>query len=323
MTKKITLMIVIMIVFLVNYNNIYNFFLSYKSLDINKLLNIKNSNKIVHQDNYINYFNKNGGIVIDNILSDNDCDELNKIISSKEKKLKETREKLDITGELWAKYRRVDVILPIEITEKYVKKIYLKLKHFCDTICPEPKLIEISAFVTYPGCYPQPWHTDHEYIENKDNKEPSNIVTFGIALDKVTQDMGPLELYAGSNNIWKQSKEHRNSLYKKYNINMDDSTGNDYVDGLKTQALEELCKKMDLKKMSLTSDKGSLVAWSNRACHRGGGNILKRRPVFYFSLSGKGYIPDYTTYFLKRYDNLTYISYTPEMDCDEDSDEDE
>ena len=91
MTKKITLMIVIMIVFLVNYNNIYNFFLSYKSLDINKLLNIKNSNKIVHQDNYINYFNKNGGIVIDNILSDNDCDELNKIISSKEKKLKETR----------------------------------------------------------------------------------------------------------------------------------------------------------------------------------------------------------------------------------------
>ena len=317
MTKL--LFILIIIAFILNYSEIYNFFLSYKSLDINELLNIKDNNKIVPQNKFINYFNKNGVIVLDNILSDNDCDELNKIISSKEKILKETREKLNINGELWCKYRRADVILPIDITKKYVKKIYLKLKHFCDTICPDPKLIEISAFVTYPGCYPQPWHTDNEYVENND-QEPSNIVTFGIALENITQDMGPLELYAGSNNIWKQSEEYRNDLYKKYNISPDELTGDDYVDVYKKQAFEKLCEKLNFKKKSLICNKGTLIAWSNRACHRGTSNNLKRRPVFYFSLMGKGYIPDNKTYFLKKKDNLTYIVYKslPDEDSDDD-----
>ena len=319
---KLLFILIIMIVFILNYNEIYNFFISYKSLDINELLNIKHNNKIVSQNKFINYFNKNGVIVLDNILSENDCDELNKIISSKEKKLKETREKLNIHAELWCKHNRVDVILPIDITKKYVKKIYLKLKHFCDTICPDPKLIEISAFVTYPGCHPQPWHTDNEYIENKDNKEPSNIVSFGIALDNITKDMGPLELYAGSNNIWKQTEKYRHSLYKKYKISKDQLTGDDYVDVYKKQAFEKLCEKLNFKKKSLICNKGSLVAWSNRACHRGSSNTLKRRPVFYFSLAGKGYIPDNVKYFLKRIDNLTYISYKRPPDEDNDSDDD-
>ena len=318
MTKKVILVLIlvsIIIIFLVNYKKISNFCLSYKSLDINELLNIKN-NKVIPQNKFINYFNKNGAIVLDNILSDSDCDELNKLISSKEQTLKQTRNKLNLHGELWSKYRRFDVILPIDNSQKYVKKIYLKLKHLCDTICPDPKLIEISAFVTYPGCYPQPWHTDHSY--DNDNKEPSNIVSFGIALDNVTPDMGPLELYAGSNNIWKQTKE----LLEKYKIEPDveDGSKDKNTDGLKKQSLEELCQKMDFKKKKLICNKGSLVAWSNRACHRGGGNILKRRPVFYFTLMGKGHVPDNTSYFLKKVDNLTYITYNPPPDERSDDD---
>ena len=53
-----------------------------------------------------------------------------------------------------------------------------------------------SFFFTYPKAGNQPWHRD---IQLKDDY--ANMITIGIALDDINEDMGPLELYPKSMEI--------------------------------------------------------------------------------------------------------------------------
>lgn len=277
-----------------------NLFTYKNPLDINHLLNIPH---IQHknQDKIINSINKNGVVVIPNILSTSDCDHLLKIINQEEKN--EFQQKVSINSDI----NRCDVHLPLENTQKYIKKIYLKLKHFCDTLLPGSQLIENSAFITYPPSFPQAWHIDYEIDHAIQNDNIVNVMSFGIALDDITDNMGPLEYYKGSHKIW----QHHDKLFEKYNIPEEEFDTDEYEnipDGSKIQRYQHLCNALNLKKKICTCKKGSLVIWSWRGIHRGGANSEKRRPVFYFSLMEKGQDPEGTVYSLKKYkNNLTYI----------------
>ena len=292
---------IITIVVILNYIIMYYSFKKQYHILLKDLIKIEDKYYIENQDNIVKEFNENGAFLLPNVLSNSDCDELLNIISKFEFK------KNNETGDLKSMYKRKDLMLPLEVTEKYIKKIYDKIRHFCDKVVPEAKLIEISSFITYPGCFPQIWHTDHAYSDYEDN---ATIITFGIALDDITENMGPLEVFLGSNHIW----ENTNELYDKYNIK-DDLLNNvttdedDIKDGLKEQSLEQICNILKFKHKKFTCKKGSLIAWSTRVCHRGGGNDYKRRPVFYFSLMGKGKCPDDTVYSIFKKGKHTYIKY--------------
>jgi ectoine hydroxylase-related dioxygenase (phytanoyl-CoA dioxygenase family) len=249
--------------------------------------NIKNQQKL------INTFQKYGCIIIPNMLSTKDCDSIIKIIS------KEERNKNNETGLIHSNYKRKDLMIPLSKSEIYIRNIYNKINFFCDKIVPKPRVVESSSLISYPGSFPQIWHTDTHHT----SKDEGNLVSFGIALDNITDDMGPLEVYLGSNKMYNQDKY---SLMEKNNVK-EDNLENMFDDGSKYQSLEELCRKLNYKKQKCICTKGSLVIWYSKVVHRGGANKNKKRPVFYFSLLGTGTTPEGATYSLKRKNNSFYL----------------
>jgi len=238
-------------------------------------------------------FNNYGCIIIPNLLSIDDCNKLLKIIK------KEERKKNTQTGNINSNYKRKDLLLPLDDTKEFIKKIYNNIKIFCDDLHPDGKIVENSCLISYPGSYPQIWHADTKYQFGKEG----NLTSFGIALDDIDSSMGPLEVFLESNKIYKTDREE---LYKKNKIKEQNLTG-DYDDGLKYQENEKICKILNFKKENCACKKGSLVIWSSKIIHRGGGNNKKKRPVFYFSLLGKGKLPYGATYSLKKREKLQII----------------
>jgi hypothetical protein len=193
-------------------------------------------------------------------------------------------------------YNRKDLILPLEHTQLYINKICDKLKIFCDKLVPEYTIVESSCLISYPGCYPQIWHADTHY----NNKSDANLITFGIALDDISYDMGPLEVYLKSNSIY---EINNGLLYSKYNIRLKELEG-EIEDGIKYQTDESLCEALKFEKVSCVSNKGDLIIWSSKVYHRGGKNTFKKRPIFYFTLMGKGKPPKGATYSLLKKDKF-------------------
>ena len=142
----------------------------------------------------------------------------------------------------------------------------------------------------------QIWHTDTHH----NNKPNANLVTFGIALDDISYEMGPLEVYLKSNSIY---EINNGLLYSKYDIRLKELDG-EIDDGIKYQTDESLCEALKFKKVSCISNKGDLIIWSSKVYHRGGKNTFKKRPIFYFTLMGKGTSPNGATYSLLHKDKL-------------------
>ena len=114
------------------------------------------------------------------------------------------------------------------------------------------------------------------------------MITIGIALDDIDEDMGPLELYPKSMNIPDKSLV---KLKDKYN--------NNYLENLKYKKKKFICKK------------GSIVIWNSQIIHRGSENISNTiRPLFYFSfLEGDKPRQRGPTYSLKsNYKHKIYIN---------------
>lgn len=123
-------------------------------------------------------------------------------------------------------------------------------------------LVELSALVTRAGATnPQEWHRDVA-----EELDATRLLSIGVALQNITEDMGPLEIVA---------KSHRDILDS--DIDEPDAT-------------KMVCKQ------------GDLVFWDSTIYHRGGGNTSSRdRYVFYLTLAGKSRnLPDGSTYSLKR-----------------------
>lgn len=285
MAKIICLIFLILIIFT------YYFFSLHEPFN-NKLFKWNEGN-INNQIKLVNTFNNNGCIIIPEILSHNDCDEILKII------LNEEKNKNAETGGINSNLHRKDLLLPLNKTKQYIKKIYYKIKNFCDILVPNAKIVENSSLISYPGCYPQIWHADTNYVSNKD----AELISFGIALDDISANMGPLEVFLESNKFYKDKLD----LLELYNIENDNLNG-DYDDGLKKQDADELYNNiLNLRKVKCECKKGSLVIWSSKVTHRGGANSEKERPVFYFSLMGKGNKPVGATYSIKKKDKLEYV----------------
>ena len=243
-----------------------------------------------NQDQLIQTFNDNGSIIVPNVLDNNDCNSILDI-------MKEEEQSENVSyGNINSKYKRKDLMLPLEKMKPFIKKIQDKIDPFCDIIIPDGEIVECSSIISYPGCYPQIWHSDTQYESDNDG----TLVTFGIVLDDITHDMGPLEVYLKSNKFYKNDTD----LYipDSYEFKPPEPgvpLGAD--EGLKKQNREEYCKKLNLQKVSCNCKKGSLVVWSSTVIHRGSGNTSnKERPVFYFSLLGKGDRPEGTTYSIKN-----------------------
>ena len=179
-------------------------------------------------------------------------------------------------------------MLPLEKTRPFLKKIYKIIKPFCDDLLPNSNLLEVSSFTTYPGSLSQRFHIDG-MMDHKDD-----AFTFGIALDDITEDMGPLEYYIGSHKI--ASINLLDSIADKYNIS-DDS---DDIHG-------KVCEALNFKKKKCVCKKGSLIIWSWKVVHRGTRNKNKLRPVFYFSIKNNNCFADGIKYYLKKKNNYTYI----------------
>ena len=233
-------------------------------------------------------FNNNGYLIIPNILDDNDCNNILKIIDNEEKND-------NITGEINSQYNRKDLMLNIKDVDIYIKKVYKKIKNFIDTTIPDATIIECSSLISEKGAYPQIWHTDID--PEQKYKNYANLVSFGIYLDDINDKMGPLEVYPKSNKLFSKI----NNLYKKYKIEeYDEEQSNEDNVGLNKQSIIDLMNIFKLKNKLCCGKKGSIVIWSSKIVHRGGENKLKKRPVFYFSLIGKGSKPDGSTYSLKK-----------------------
>jgi hypothetical protein len=263
MKRKIILILFLLITYYISSIN--------ESFD-NNLFKWNNGN-INNQNKLINTFQKNGCIIIPNMLSNNDCNKLLKIIY-KEKKKKNIE-----LGNIQSPNSRKDIYLSLKDTKKFIKKIYNKIKTFCNVLLPDAKIVENSSFVSYPGAGNQGWHTDTAF-----SSESADLISFAIALDDISSTMGPLEVFLESNKVHKSITE-KNSF----------STIDRFM---------KLKKQMNFKKVKCICKKGSLIIWSSKVVHRGSANIHKKRPVFYFSLMGKGKPPFGATYSLKSKDKL-------------------
>ena len=295
--------IIIILIISIILNNAIDFdlFDNEQHLKINNILKIQDSkyHNLFQNQLWINEMTKNGAIIIPDILSHSDCDSILKIISNERNDINHFSENIRLND------NREYIMLPLEKTAPFVTKIYMQLKHFCDTLLPNPKLLETSSFTTYNGCLRQKFHTDGNFKDN------DNAFTFGIALDDITQDMGPLEFYIGSQKI--SSPDSLNYLTQKYNLPYDPYDSEDDFDGEtkyedNNNQMETVCNALNIKKKICTCKKGSLVIWSWSVIHRGTENNNKIRPVFYFSMkNGNLTFLDGVRHNLKKRNNLTYI----------------
>ncbi len=273
---------------------------------------------IINQNDLVDMFTNNGCIVIPNVLTNSEC---NIIINNIRNELSNNNAEF---GDINSQHRRIDLKLPIEKMDKFIKMVYERLNDFVETVIPNSKIVECSSLISYPGAYAQTWHYD-----TIPTKNGASLISFGIALDDIDDSMGPLEVMMGSNKLFNIDggeqiieKLHKKHETKKYFKNYYKSVGNikyeiekrggsdEYsVDDLiNDEATEMLCRILGIKRVKCSCKKGSLIIWSSEVHHRGGENkSSKARPIFYFSLMGKGEPPIGATYSLKSKNERVYV----------------
>ena len=223
---------------------------------------------INNSTNCLNQLKKNGIIIIPNAIPNYLCDS---VLRDSKLELKNKNKEI---GEINEPINRVDVMLPINNNNKsIIKHIYKQLKPMWDQYTPNPVLVECSTFISFPKSKSQPWHRDTDNYKND-----SKLISIGVALDDISPDMGPLEVFRGTNN---------NDL--------------DIVD---------VVKQVGYNYNRMNCTKGSIIMWDSTVFHRGGANKSnKQRPVFYFSFMGNnGNKPKGATYSLKsKYGKNLYV----------------
>ena len=159
--------------------------------------------------------------------------------------------------------KRFEVAVPLVSSVKtIVSTVWTTYKHVWTTHigCEDPRLVECSAMITFPGSADQEWHRDNQYDPTR-----SRLLSIGIALQDITETMGPLEVVK---NTHKTTADVQSA------------------DGHKMT-----CCKIDI------------VAWDSSVHHRGTGNASNvPRVVLLFTVASDGPLPDGSTYtLLSRY----------------------
>ena len=209
---------------------------------------------------------KNGYLIIPNMLTHQECDSILDEISKVEKRNPKT-------GSIHANKKRKDMLLPIYRVKNYIQKIYDSINNIWEHVVPNPVLCECSSLISYPGAKHQSWHSDTTYAPGD-----ANLVSIGIALSDVTEDMGPLHVLKGSNKV------HGTSV-------------------------ENIEKNKKYEEIHCTAKKGDAVIWLSSVVHRGSKNVSQQsRSIFYFSLLGSnGNRPDGSTYSLLNKQKKLYM----------------
>ena len=226
---------------------------------------------------------RDGYLIIPNMLSSNECDDILNTIKSVEKGNPKF-------GNIHANKNRKDMMLPVYKVKSHIKKIYEKYKDLWNKITPNPILCECSSLISYPNAKHQIWHTDTSYKSGD-----ATLVSIGIALQDIDENMGPLHVFKGSTEIYDKSK------------NDDSSSSSSSSSSSGKQSVENICKQLNYEEVHCLAKKGDLVIWLSSVVHRGSKNTSnKSRSVFYFSLlSSKGNRPNGSTYSLiKNYKKL-------------------
>ena len=146
---------------------------------------------IVNQELLVDKFNNNGYIIIPNVLSNSEC---NVIINTIKNELNNSKAEF---GNINSQHKRIDLKLPLEKMGKSIKLVYERLNTFINTILPNSKVVECASLISYPGAYAQTWHYDTYPTKNS-----GKLISFGIALDNIEDNMGPLEVMVGSNKLF-------------------------------------------------------------------------------------------------------------------------
>lgn len=130
--------------------------------------------------------------------------------------------------------------------------------------CSNPRLLECSALITFPGAGAQDWHRDVPYDPTK-----SRLLSIGIALQDVTESMGPLE------------------VVKKTHLTTDEISKN--------------MERVRAEKMVCTKD--DLIVWDSSVHHRGSRNTSDTtRVMVNVTFASDGELPEGSTYsLLPRY----------------------
>ena len=224
------------------------------------------------------FFKKYGYLTIGEGINDKDCNDILLVINKELGKVDSEYS--------WNEKHRKNLRVPLELEIKNIINKILNnknLEKIWEKFTPNPILAESSIFLTYPKAGNQPWHRD---IKLKDDY--ADMITIGIALDDINEDMSILELYPKSMEI---SDKSLIKLKDKYN--------NNYLEDLKYKKKRIICKK------------GSIIIWNSKLIHRGSKNTSNTiRPLFYFSfLEGDKPRQKGPTYSLKStYKHKIYVN---------------
>ena len=145
------------------------------------------------------------------------------------------------TGNIKEAHNRVDLHLPLEGACRRVAQTVWHAhrdawaSHVGD---PNPDVTEYSCIVSWPGARGQPWHSDTPY-----NTKHARMLSVGVALQDVTEEMGPLEAVPGTHRSKKRVPP--------------------------SKTCRKLCRRM-------TCGAGDVVAWDSSAVHRGSSNRSTR-----------------------------------------------
>lgn len=224
--------------------------------------------------------NENGTMMIPNYFTEEETDNIYHKIGSVF---------VEEYGSVNNPYHRMDEILPLSNMKSSINALYNKDSQFWNSVFPNYTISECSILTSYPGANSQPWHSDTTYKYDSE----AELVSIGIALDDIEEDMGPLEVIPRSNTYYDLNKDTSDSESDdegddegvKYNAQ-------DFFDVKDEECINWTDWVLDIKYMrdglfpeKCVCKKGSLVFWSSKVIHRGSANNSnKKRPVFYISL---------------------------------------
>ena len=251
-----------------------------------------NNCNILDQEKLINTYEKNGVIIIPNFFSYDECNNLLNIVEKKENNYDKNE-----NYEVRSFYKRKNLAIPINECKEYIDSISNKMGYFLKKLIPNSKLKECASFITYPGCYQQGWHSDTylDKINITEQQKYARLISIGVALEDINETLGPLEAILGTNNLNQDEFENilkKNNIFDNYNEYYYDKNciyfDDDIKRGFCKSAMFDLSKLDNkYKYVKCNCKKGSLIIWSSRVFHRGGGNNgNKKRPLFYITLLG-------------------------------------
>ena len=161
--------------------------------------------------------------------------------------------------------RRFAIKLPLRsVYKKMVHLAYRTVKGVFDVLDDDPVVVDMSLMLVFPFADCDTWHTT---IESKLEKS-QRVVSFGIALDDLSENQGAFEVLPGSHRL-------EGNAYEGQSVDCDDTP------------MRHMCRYLSNVKgaISVHQIAGSMLVWDNGTYLRGGANTSGRvKRMLHFTL---------------------------------------